>query len=511
MKKITTGLVLLFSALTWAQDGAIDNSFGTNGYVAVSKANGATFSEFVQSDGKIIYIQGTQFKRLNANGTPDTTFGVNGTINIVQPYYYIENFWVVNNQIVLLTKGIYDVHNLGRYNFDGTVDATLGSGAGWVTIDLSSHLYGQVRMKVTSDGKLLIAGNSDSAYGSYNDYYVRRHNLDGTLDSTFNFDAYQLGINVAYTSIGYATDERIVDVDVMSNGKVIVSGVSAYHQSTSTQTSYSRATFAIIPNGSGQPVVKQHDYTCYNWAKSELVIDQNDNIFVLGGQIGQDAINQPVNAIEKWTSDGNVDTSFGTNGVLTLSNLIINTDKIADFTKIAVQTDGKFLLGGNVKPANGASSTPYIIMARYNQNGTLDTTFGTNGYVLFDIPYAAGDSGYNNFTNIIAKPDFTSIYMTGSNMQNAAIVKYNSPLLSTPEVATSKLSVYPNPVLDGLNINHAGTIESVTVYNMLGQEVIKEMHPTNNEAIDVATLTPATYFVKIKAEGQVSTIKFVKK
>ncbi|MGL2967238.1 T9SS type A sorting domain-containing protein [Flavobacterium sp. XGLA_31] len=511
MKKITISVLLLFTALTWAQDGVSDTTFGTNGYVTVSRNNGATFGEFVQPDGKIIYIQGTQFKRLNANGEADTTFGVNGVINIVQPYYYIENFWVVNNQIVLLTKGIYDVYNMGRYNFDGTVESSLGGGAGYVTLDLGNDIYNQVRMKVSNDGKLLIGGNSDTAYGSYNDYYARRHNLDGTKDTTFNFDATELGINVAYTSIGYATDERIGDIDIMSNGQVIVSGMSAFHQSTSTQTSYTRATFAIIPNGSGQPAVRQHDYTCYNWAKSDLALDQNDNIYVLGGQIGNGTSMPVVNSIEKWNAAGNPSTSFGTNGLLTLSDLIIEGDKFADFTKILVQPDGKLLLGGTVKPTSGASFTPYIIMARYNQDGTLDSTFGTNGYVLFNIPYLSGNSGYNYFSHIIASADFSTVYMCGSNLDYAVVVKYNNSSLSVPTVSGNEFEVYPNPVTDWLHLKNLGETASVTVYNMLGQELLTEALPSEQGAINLSALKPATYVVKIAAGNNVKTLKVIKK
>lgn len=422
MKKITILLFALASGFMSAQDGVPYTGFGTNGYVLVNTDDGASFARFVQPDGKIIYTQGTKFKRLNADGTPDTSFGAGGFINIVQPFEYIESFTVNNNHITLITKAVYDIYTLGRYNLDGTVDQTLGSGAGYTGIDLGDDIEGHVTFRETTDNKLLIAGNSDTAYGSYDDYYVRRYNADGTYDSTFNFDASELGINISHTSIGYATIENMYNLYLRPDGVVIVCGVSGYRDSTNS--GHQQATFAII-SGSGQPVVKSQNYSSYYAEKSDMAFDADGNMYLLGGGLAYPN-SSLANVIQKWTASGNTANSFGTAGVLTLADLNIDASSKADFRKILVQPDGKIVLAGIVYNSSNFGY-PNMIMARYLQDGTLDTTFGTNGYTLFDIPHPNTPANQNSITQFFASDDFSSIYICGYNQQNAVILKYSNP------------------------------------------------------------------------------------
>lgn len=499
---------MLFSALAWAQDGVVDTSFGTNGYVLVSNSEGATFGESGQADGKIIYTQGSKFKRLNANGVPDNTFGSNGVVNIAQEYYNIENYWVINNQIILLTKDHFnDIYRMGRYNFDNTVDTGFGNGTGHKVLNVGTKIKDRVRMKPSNDGKFFIGGNSRSSYGTYNNYHVKRFNLDGTEDTSYNNHASDSGINISTTSIGYATDEYIGDIDVSSTGQVIISGLSTYREGTAFY--YKKATFAVVPNSSAVPVTRSHSYNAYyNSAKSDVALDKDNNIYFLGGE-------NMVNVIGKYTAAGNISNSFGTNGFLTLPNLVIENNKKADFTKILIQPDGKILLGGTVMPSSGTVNNPYLIMARYDQNGTIDSAFGTNGYVLFDIPHPNTGADLNTFTHFFASADFSSIYVCGSNAQNAAIIKYNNnSMLSVTGIEENNrnLRIYPNPVHDILNISCDQKILSVVFYNMVGQQVLTQAINTDKATVDVSALPSGTYMVKINAvNNKVKTVKVIKR
>jgi len=437
MKKITILLFALVSSIMTAQDGALETNFGTNGYVLVNTDDGASFARFVQPDGKIIYTQGTKFKRLNADGTPDTSFGAGGFINIVQPFEYIESFTVNNNHITLLTKAVYDIYTLGRYNMDGTVDPALGSGAGYTGIDLGDDIDGHVTFRETADNKLLIAGNSDTAYGSYNDYYVRRYNADGTYDSTFNFDASELGINISHTSIGYATIEYMHNLYLKPDGSVIVCGVSGYRDSTNS--GHQQATFAII-SGSSQPAVKSQNHNSYYAEKSDMAFDADGAMYLLGGGIAYSG-SVLTNVVQKWTASGNTASSFGTSGVLTIPDLNVGASGKADFSKIMVQTDGKILLAGTVYDS-ATFGHPYLIMARYLTDGSLDTTFGTNGYTLFDIPHPNTPANQNSITQFFASDDFSSIYMCGYNQQNAVVLKYSNPSM-LPLIAPTFNAIAP--------------------------------------------------------------------
>ncbi|HMI08283.1 MAG TPA: T9SS type A sorting domain-containing protein [Flavobacterium sp.] len=441
MKKITMAFFMLCSTFLFAQDGVLDTSFGTNGYVIV---NGASFGKSsLQADGKIIYLQSNKFRRLNANGTPDTTFGVAGAITVVQPGIYYDSFTVANNQITLITKALYDIYTMGRYNFDGTVDATLGTaGAGYLTIDLGDDIQAHVVSKALADNRLYIAGSSDTAFGSYDDFYAKRFNADGTVDSNFNNFANNLGINIGYTSIGYPTDEYLSDIDLKSTGSVIISGVSAFHESTSTQTSYYKATFALISSiNNAQPIKVQQNYQSYGAAKSDIGIDQDDNIYLLGGQMYIGSVATPVNVIQKFNASGQQVNSFGNSSVLTVS-LTIDATTQADFRKIMIQPDGKILLAGMTAKTNALVDYTALILARYLPDGTLDATFGTNGYVLHDIAHPNTTANHNELTEMSASADYSSIYISGHNQENAIVLKFGN-ISMTPLVAPEFTPIAP--------------------------------------------------------------------
>ena len=79
--------------------------------------------------------------------------------------------------------------------------------------------------------------------------------------------------------------------------------------------------------------------------------------------------------------------------------------------------------------------------------------------------------------------------------------------LATQSVESKKLSIYPNPVKNILNINGADRIESLEIYNMVGQK-IKTIQPTDN--IEVSTLAKGTYILKIVNNNKTQNIKFIK-
>jgi hypothetical protein len=82
--------------------------------------------------------------------------------------------------------------------------------------------------------------------------------------------------------------------------------------------------------------------------------------------------------------------------------------------------------------------------------------------------------------------------------------------LATADFDLKNIVVYPNPVKNILNIAAEKELTTVSVYNVLGQEVmVKSLHDTETN-IDVSHLTSGTYFVKVQANNQVKTLKIIK-
>lgn len=82
--------------------------------------------------------------------------------------------------------------------------------------------------------------------------------------------------------------------------------------------------------------------------------------------------------------------------------------------------------------------------------------------------------------------------------------------LGTEEINLTNLIVYPNPVKDVLNVSFDKEITSVTIYNLLGQQVMAKSINANEDSIDVSNLGSGTYFVKVAAENKVKTLKIIK-
>ena len=105
-------------------------------------------------------------------------------------------------------------------------------------------------------------------------------------------------------------------------------------------------------------------------------------------------------------SDGTFDNTFGTNG-----RVVTNISGYGDYGyDLAIQKDGKIVVAGKT----GTGTDQYALALRYNSNGTLDSTFGTNGQSLYD------GAGWDEAKSIALQAD-GKIVVTGSTSD--AVVK----------------------------------------------------------------------------------------
>lgn len=88
-------------------------------------------------------------------------------------------------------------------------------------------------------------------------------------------------------------------------------------------------------------------------------------------------------AVVRYNTDGSLDTTFGGGDGIVTTNATANPDQA---TSVALQSDGKIVVGGYDNVANST-----FVLVRYLTDGTLDTTFDTDGIVVTDIT-SSGDS-----------------------------------------------------------------------------------------------------------------------
>ncbi|MGI9594043.1 MAG: T9SS type A sorting domain-containing protein, partial [Patiriisocius sp.] len=84
-------------------------------------------------------------------------------------------------------------------------------------------------------------------------------------------------------------------------------------------------------------------------------------------------------------------------------------------------------------------------------------------------------------------------------------------VLGTNDFDTSSISSYPNPVASELNIQSKELITSVSIFSILGQEVLNLPAGSLNITVDMSTLFPGVYLANIATERGSKTQKVIKK
>ena len=203
----------------------------------------------------------------------------------------------------------------------------------------------------------------------------------------------------------------------------------------------------------------------------------------------------------------------------------------------ANQVDGTVLGATNdAEPATCGSNGPgvwYSVVVPLDGNitieigpdaGTGDTGFdsvievftgtcGTLTSIGCDDDGAASDAfSILDLTSLAAG---TTIYVRvweygGGQTEPFSISAYNLSL-SIDESAFEGFSFYPNPVKDILTLNSPKEIDNVSVYNMLGQQIINIKNDETIQDIDMSSLQSGAYFVKITINSTIETIRIVKR
>ena len=104
---------------------------------------------------------------------------------------------------------------------------------------------------------------------------------------------------------------------------------------------------------------------------------QTDGKLVAAGESGASGSN-PRLALARYNADGSLDTTFGGDGEVTTDF----TSKEDFATAVAIQSDGKIVAVGE---SGGGGSNPKFALARYNADGSLDTSFDADGKLTTDF------------------------------------------------------------------------------------------------------------------------------
>jgi len=331
--------------------GARETAFTTNaGSGAGGGSNGINYSTAVQSDGKIIVAgdltswnggPATPYiVRLNADGTnPDGSSSfANNLVTAIATQ--------TDGKIIVVglftTWDSITVGHIVRLNADGTRDTafTTANGTG-------ASGGNPTTVVIQSDGKILVGG-SDNTWNGAAFSYILRLNADGTRDTTFT------------TNIGTGPNNLVRWIALQSDGKILVTGDFTTWNGTTVGN-------IVRLNADG---TRDTAFTTANGAGGNAIgfgiATQSDGKILVGGSFtAWNAVT--VGRIVRLDSTGARDTAFTTtNGTGAGASIIYS---------IAVQSDGKILVGGDFTTWNGTTVTRIV---RLDSTGALDTAFTTN-------------------------------------------------------------------------------------------------------------------------------------
>jgi uncharacterized delta-60 repeat protein len=275
----------------------------------------------------------SRIARINANGTLDLTFdpgtGADSDVKTI----------VLQPDGKVLIGGFFTTYNgtsrnrIARLNADGTLDTGFNPGTG---------ADGVIRtLALQADGKVLIGGDF-IAYNGTSRPRIARVNTDGTLDMGF--------------TVGTGADSRVQSFALQPDGKVLIGGQFTTYNNFINQNGIARLNTDGTIDGTFRSGTGATDVAA--------MLLQPDGKALIGG--GFTAYNGTAfYYLARVNADGSTDTGFnpGTGVNQTLYSVV-------------PQPDGKVLIGGRFTTLNGLSRN-YI--ARLNANGTLDASFNTPG------------------------------------------------------------------------------------------------------------------------------------
>jgi uncharacterized delta-60 repeat protein len=270
---------------------------------------------------------------------------------------------------------------IARYDSLGNRDNTYGIGgpsipplSGLSAPALGASHESGWNLVFQPNGKAVVSGSASAS----SSFAVARFNTDGTLDSGFGSGGWN-SLDVRAGDLNAARG-----VGLQSNGKIIAAGISFTTGFTTDPAEVARFTAAGVldsgKGGFGQVVQgKAIGYTLDTFGPTlshsdfaDLIIQPDDKLVAVGSVSGS-------LIVVRYTASGTLDRTFNGNGY---SMFLPAGISLAHGLAVALQTDGKIVVAGYCTGTDGADD---LLVARFNTNGTLDTSFGGgSGYVRLD-------------------------------------------------------------------------------------------------------------------------------
>ena len=402
--------MLLGIGVALAAHGDLDPTFSGDGLLSLTDGNSQAGAAAViqQADGKLVLAGwgglGVMVARVDEDGTPDRTFGTDGVAS-ADISSCCQSARTVIQQMdgkLVLAGGGPDIA-LARFNANGTLDASFGSG-GKVSLDIAGNDDGAAGLIQQPDGKFVVAGYTIS--GGNSRIVLARFNSDGMLDTTFGTGGTTL------IDFGGEFASLAADIGQQSDGKLVAVGRVIAVSPTGAWLSSDIGIVRVTANGmldstfDGDGLVTI-DFNGGDEVAATVAIQSDDAIVVTGATSSGELL-------LRVNGDGSLDNSFIVSlGVLPDTNL----------RSIVWQADGKLVATGSRSTDAGGED---MILARFNSDGLLDTSYGIDGVATAD--FGERDSAPNSWgVELIqqASGKYVAVGTSGSDSYSFAAARFD--------------------------------------------------------------------------------------
>jgi uncharacterized delta-60 repeat protein len=408
-------------------DGSLDTIFSAS--ITSFDDYDGVYAIAIQADGKVVIggifsvMNGANrngIARLNANGSLDTSFNPGTGANEVYSIVVQSDGRVLIGGNFLSVNGT-NRNNIARLNANGSLDSSFNPGTG------ANDYVPSIALQ--PDGRVFIGGGFSTVNGT-NRNGIARLNANGSLDDSFNPDTGVGGYSYYFPNV-------VSSVVVQPDGRVLIgggfstvngtnrNGIARLNANGSLDSSFNPGTgandyvssIALQPDGrvliSGQYMTVNNDSitrlnadgsldSSFNSGKeisgdvsprvSSVVVQSDGKVLISGWFNSVSGTNR--NRIARLNANGSLDSTFDPG---TGANSTVNS--------LALQSDGKVLIGGSFSSVNG---TNHNSIARLNANGSLDNNFQPDLAALDqsnDCPPGYNCDTYTETTAILVQPD----------------------------------------------------------------------------------------------------------
>jgi len=391
--------------------GDLDPHFGGDGIAnAAFPTSDGGEAVAVQADGKVVVAGSTSattpnapldfaLTRFNADGTLDTTFGTGGLVRTDMGFDDID-FTVLLQGSKILVGGrsgeLFSSNNfdfaMARYTADGRLDPTFGNGGKVITEFAPRDPTEIYSMALQPDGKIVAVGDLFHIGDNSDDSVaVARYFPNGQLDTDFGFGGFAT-YQIANAS-GSPKPTLGKDVAILPDGGILIAADGT------DSTSLERPTIALLRltpdgfpdetfgDGSGARV---YEVGFFQTSRLE-VTPAADAVYVAG----MSTVDGTRARVYRFTVDGDPDTGYGSGG-----HVDVTTDG-NPYVEVAtaLQPDGKLVVGAETPGEHEVWGSWTI--ARLTTDGAFDPTFGDGGRVTITM----GEPDFANIGDLALAPD----------------------------------------------------------------------------------------------------------